>query len=54
MTLSDGELCILVSLTVWAVNQKKSELHPRKTFPGKTSEKGLKYCLSSASSGVEQ
>lgn len=42
----------LVSLTVWTgINQKKSELHPRKeNIPGKTSEKGLKYCLSSANS----
>lgn len=42
--LNAGELCILVSLTVWAgINQKKSELRPRKkNIPGKTSEKGLK------------
>lgn len=51
MTLSAGELCILVSLTVWAVNQMKSELYPRKeNIPAETSEKGLKYCLSSANS----
>lgn len=44
MVLNAGELCVLVSLTVWAgINQKKSESHPRKkNTPGKTSEKGLK------------
>lgn len=41
--LNAGELCILVALTVWAgLNQKKSELHPRKE---KTSEKGLTALL---------
>lgn len=42
--LHAGELCILVALTVWAgLNQKKSELHPKKeNILGKRSEKGLK------------
>lgn len=43
VTLNAGELCILVSLAVWAgIKQKKTELHPREeNTPGKTSEKGL-------------